>query len=242
MEESVRCLGCHIKYEIGNGRDTYMWYDNWSGLGPISNIISYRSLYKARLDKEGKVTHMFHNGQWIWTIQWNEEFLALNNIDVPSLNHGKTNKIFYVRNVYDSMRDSNEEVICSPLVWYTQCIPKHFFILWMDIQFKLLSHEKLKNLVRMLDAPYGSMQDHLPISIEVVVNQIRRGGGDALVMVVAKCKDGCVAFVLVFMVNRWCYNIHEVVCRRQTGCGGLLAVEGEDVVGVVETQSRSGGG
>ncbi|GJW59532.1 hypothetical protein Tco_0108867 [Tanacetum coccineum] len=60
------------------------------------------SLYKARPDKEGKVTHMFHNGQWKWPIEWNGEFLALSNIDVPFLNPGKTNKtdkINWINNV-----------------------------------------------------------------------------------------------------------------------------------------------
>ncbi|GJT55366.1 RNA-directed DNA polymerase, eukaryota, reverse transcriptase zinc-binding domain protein [Tanacetum coccineum] len=45
----------HIKYEIGNGKKTFMWYDNWSGMGPLINCITHRSLYDARIGRSSTV-------------------------------------------------------------------------------------------------------------------------------------------------------------------------------------------
>ncbi|GKE10579.1 gypsy type transposase [Tanacetum coccineum] len=48
------------------------------------------------------------------------------------------------QSVYDDMREHNEEVKWGKLVWYSQCIPKHSFILWMAVQRRLLTHDRMK--------------------------------------------------------------------------------------------------
>ncbi|GJX51883.1 RNA-directed DNA polymerase, eukaryota, reverse transcriptase zinc-binding domain protein [Tanacetum coccineum] len=48
------------------------------------------------------------------------------------------------QSVYDDMREHNEEVKWGKLVWYSQCIPKHSFILWMVVQRRLLTHDRMK--------------------------------------------------------------------------------------------------
>ena len=51
-----------------------MWYDNWSHLGPISQYITHRDLYDARLDTGLKVSEMISNGCWNWPFEWYHKF------------------------------------------------------------------------------------------------------------------------------------------------------------------------
>ncbi|GKB98576.1 hypothetical protein Tco_0984713 [Tanacetum coccineum] len=52
----------HVLYKIGNCKDTFMWYDNCSGLGPLIYNISHRILYNARLQKGSNVADMIEDG------------------------------------------------------------------------------------------------------------------------------------------------------------------------------------
>ncbi|GKB57384.1 RNA-directed DNA polymerase, eukaryota, reverse transcriptase zinc-binding domain protein [Tanacetum coccineum] len=140
---------------IGNGRQTNMWYDNWStGLGPLMNCITHRSLYNAGIDKTCRVSDMIEDGVWRWPSEWYENYPFLSNMAVPNLTPNKNDSIIWVDNevcykefckrvVYDTLRESIEEVIWGSLVWFSQCIPKHSFILWMAIQGKLLTQDMI---------------------------------------------------------------------------------------------------
>nr|GEU69533.1 hypothetical protein [Tanacetum cinerariifolium] len=49
---------------IGNGSTTYAWYDIWCSLGPLSNVISNRDIYRAGFRLDAKVSDIFSNGAW----------------------------------------------------------------------------------------------------------------------------------------------------------------------------------
>ncbi|GJZ06511.1 RNA-directed DNA polymerase, eukaryota, reverse transcriptase zinc-binding domain protein [Tanacetum coccineum] len=51
----------HIFHNIGNGKSTYVWYDKWHQLGPLSNIITRREIYDARFKDNDCVFDMIEN-------------------------------------------------------------------------------------------------------------------------------------------------------------------------------------
>nr|GEV45283.1 reverse transcriptase zinc-binding domain-containing protein [Tanacetum cinerariifolium] len=51
---------------------------------------------------------------------------------------------FFVKNVYEEIKMSNEEVKWWKAVWFTQCIPKHAFIMWMAINKRLMTQDRMK--------------------------------------------------------------------------------------------------
>ena len=59
-------------------------------------------------------------------------------------NNAGARKQFSTRCVYDDLKEHSVEVKWSPLIWFTQCIPKHSFVLWMAIQEKLLTQDRIK--------------------------------------------------------------------------------------------------
>lgn len=145
----------HIKYMIGNGQRTSMWYDNWSSVGPLINSIDHRNIYDARLDRNSTVAGMIDNGMWKWPEGWYDEFPFLRDVIVPAINNDSANYVMWIDNagarkkfsmktVYDDLRDQTMEVDWCPLIWFQQSIPKHSVILWMAIQEKLLTQDKIK--------------------------------------------------------------------------------------------------
>ncbi|GKB68976.1 retrovirus-related pol polyprotein from transposon TNT 1-94 [Tanacetum coccineum] len=81
-----------------NGRCTLMWYDNWSGMGPRINYITYRNLYNAGMDRNCSVSDMIDNGSWKWPRDWYDLFPFLSNITVPNLIQGKEDSNVWLDN------------------------------------------------------------------------------------------------------------------------------------------------
>nr|GEX22667.1 uncharacterized mitochondrial protein AtMg00810-like [Tanacetum cinerariifolium] len=88
-------LGKHIwniANKKGNGRCTLMWYDNWSGMGPLINYITYRNLYNAGMDRNCSVSDMIDNGSWKWPRDWTRMMgLKVKRSDVVCLATAKWN-------------------------------------------------------------------------------------------------------------------------------------------------------
>nr|GEY01615.1 RNA-directed DNA polymerase, eukaryota, reverse transcriptase zinc-binding domain protein [Tanacetum cinerariifolium] len=140
----------HILYKIGNGKDTFIWYDNWSGTGPLINIITHKDLYNARLNKKSYVADMIVDGDWKNVNEWVNNVSFLSTIEVPVINQKRKDTIvwldnkgmplkFSMKNVYDDIREHSEDVKWGKLIWVSQCILKHTFILWMAVQDRLLN-------------------------------------------------------------------------------------------------------
>ncbi|XP_071739084.1 uncharacterized protein [Rutidosis leptorrhynchoides] len=78
---------------------------------------------------------------------------ALLNIDTPSLNNN-VDKLCWkdvdnlhscsVARVWESIRPHDEKVPWFNVVWYSHCIPKHTFILWLVMGERLKTQDKLK--------------------------------------------------------------------------------------------------
>ena len=79
----------YVKYSIGNGKNVFMWYDNWCHLGPIINIVQHSALYEARMGDNDKVSDLIDNGELAWPNEWNSRFPELQQINVPVISDSK---------------------------------------------------------------------------------------------------------------------------------------------------------
>ncbi|GJZ25315.1 RNA-directed DNA polymerase, eukaryota, reverse transcriptase zinc-binding domain protein [Tanacetum coccineum] len=93
---------------------------------------------------------------WVkwWPKEWENEYPRIKQINDPALIEGKDDWIvwknkdnkeckFSTREVYKDMRNQSSEIKWTKLVWYSQCIPKQSFILWMAIQGKLMTCDRM---------------------------------------------------------------------------------------------------
>ncbi|GKC26370.1 RNA-directed DNA polymerase, eukaryota, reverse transcriptase zinc-binding domain protein [Tanacetum coccineum] len=98
----------HIEYKVGNGRLISAWYDKWNK---------------------------------IWKDEWSSVFLDLNKIPIPTLSDSNDKamwrcnngvlKQFSAKQAWDDYSENYPEVNWKDLVWFSQCIPSHSFVLWM---------------------------------------------------------------------------------------------------------------
>ncbi|GKC71408.1 RNA-directed DNA polymerase, eukaryota, reverse transcriptase zinc-binding domain protein, partial [Tanacetum coccineum] len=143
----------NVRSIIGNGIDTSIWFDNWSNSGQLFQFLSHRDLYDARLKGDMKVNKMINNGQWKWLEEWYEKFPMITNIAVLVLvdeiadriiwkdRNGKDMK-FSVHTAYNDMIDQHPVVSWWKLIWFSQCIPKHSFIVWLAFRDRLSTQDK----------------------------------------------------------------------------------------------------
>ncbi|GJZ40348.1 reverse transcriptase zinc-binding domain-containing protein [Tanacetum coccineum] len=59
-----------------------MWYDNWSGKGSLINIVTYRDLYNARLDKDCYVADMICDNGWKNASEWTDNLSFLSSTEI----------------------------------------------------------------------------------------------------------------------------------------------------------------
>nr|GEW45364.1 hypothetical protein [Tanacetum cinerariifolium] len=118
----------HNFHKIGDGRNTSLWFDNWHPICPLSNFISKRMIASSGLNLQCKVADVIKNGK-------NDKVVW------KSCNGGFLD--FSVSNVWENIRIRGTLVSWSNLVWFSQCIPRHSFILWLAIQGKLKTQDNM---------------------------------------------------------------------------------------------------
>ncbi|GJX99346.1 RNA-directed DNA polymerase, eukaryota, reverse transcriptase zinc-binding domain protein [Tanacetum coccineum] len=74
-----------VFHNIGNGKNTSVWYDKWNQFGPLSNTITRREIYDARFKDNDCVSELIENGSWKWPREWWDKFPVLKSIGVPCL-------------------------------------------------------------------------------------------------------------------------------------------------------------
>lgn len=82
----------HIKYLVGNGNATSLWFDNWHPLGPLLQKFEPRIIYDPGLSQETKVAAIMSGTQWAFPVTQTFEFLTLDptldtNRQVSSVSH-----------------------------------------------------------------------------------------------------------------------------------------------------------
>ncbi|GKD01847.1 RNA-directed DNA polymerase, eukaryota, reverse transcriptase zinc-binding domain protein [Tanacetum coccineum] len=101
-----------------------------------------------------KVADIIKNGEWDWPIELSQMFDALTIIPKLGLVDGMSDMIFwksnkgrllnfFVSSVWDDIRCGGDIVPWSNLVWFSQCIPRHSFMLWLAIIGRLNTHDNM---------------------------------------------------------------------------------------------------
>ncbi|GJU10211.1 RNA-directed DNA polymerase, eukaryota, reverse transcriptase zinc-binding domain protein [Tanacetum coccineum] len=143
----------HIRHKIGNGRNISAWYDRWNDNQALINHISKREVCLAGFNDQSKLCDIVNDNKWKWPDDWLVKYNFLLNILVPTLKdepdkvlwatkQGKLVK-FSTNQVWRDIRSDGNKVQWDKLVWFSQCIPRHTFILWLAIKEKLITQDKL---------------------------------------------------------------------------------------------------
>ncbi|GKA68670.1 putative RNA-directed DNA polymerase [Tanacetum coccineum] len=149
----IRCkLRSHIVHRIGNGLNSSLWFDNWHAICPLSDFISKRKIFKSGLPLDCKVAYVIEDGMWKWPDVLSVEFDGLKVIDPPCLIEDKLDKVFWrsktgrfldfsVGVVWNDLRVCSDVVPWAKLVWFSQNIPRHAFLMWLAVHGRLRTQD-----------------------------------------------------------------------------------------------------
>ncbi|MFS7917031.1 putative reverse transcriptase zinc-binding domain-containing protein [Helianthus anomalus] len=104
------------------------------------------------LTRHCKVADIVNDGHWKWPENWQTRFPILFQHPTVNLQPEMHDKIrwktsngklihFAVSDVWLDIREECEEVPWVKLVWFSQNIPRHAFILWLALKNKLQTHD-----------------------------------------------------------------------------------------------------
>nr|GEU87602.1 hypothetical protein [Tanacetum cinerariifolium] len=105
-------------------------------------INTYRKIFALGLSLGCNVADVIRNGAWVWPCSISNSFDALSVIPPPVLLHDKSDVVrwkslkgklcdFSVATVWDDIRSYGALVPLAKIVWFSQCISCHSFILWV---------------------------------------------------------------------------------------------------------------
>ena len=148
--------------KIGNGKDCNIWFDKWHASGPLCNLIDTPSIVEAGMDLKAVVADMINENGWLWPIDWVGKFDCLDNVQVPTLVNDVNDKAiwvnkkgrevnFSVKEVWKAIYEDSPKVIWHKHVWFSQCIPRHAFILWTAIRGRLKTRDRISRWFTMVD-------------------------------------------------------------------------------------------
>ncbi|GKA66743.1 putative RNA-directed DNA polymerase, partial [Tanacetum coccineum] len=144
-----------IWYRIRDGLMASAWFDTWCHIGPLSNIVTTRDIFRAGFDLSTKVNELIVNGSWAWPQEWYLKYPMLCLI-VPSIISSSCDKLewrtsaglvkpFTVSNVWECIRTHYDAVTWHDVVWFPNCVPRYSFLLWLVIHGRLKTQDLLRH-------------------------------------------------------------------------------------------------
>ncbi|XP_028064890.1 uncharacterized protein LOC114267988 [Camellia sinensis] len=144
-----------IRHRIGNGQNTFLWYDNWHHLGPHWDRYGDRIIYDSSLNGDSKFSQIIIGGSWKWPFpnSWDLRELTSqtpNNCLPNSLAVDKaiwflnSDGVFTIKSAWELWRNKHDTVPWYNLVWGHSTSPKVSFVVWMAIYGRLNTSDRLQ--------------------------------------------------------------------------------------------------
>ncbi|GJV56857.1 RNA-directed DNA polymerase, eukaryota, reverse transcriptase zinc-binding domain protein [Tanacetum coccineum] len=116
----------HIISKIGDGSSVFLWHDKWWGPDLITKFIPLEVIRNAGFDSKMKVKDMVHKGKFLWCTK-DQKYVS-----------NYTNRVWY------DWKIENAKVDWHKVIWFSNCTPKHSFIMWIAILGRLTTQERLQ--------------------------------------------------------------------------------------------------
>ncbi|GJS91495.1 sodium/hydrogen exchanger 6 [Tanacetum coccineum] len=144
-----------IWHKINNGKSTSAWFDRWADVCPIKDLLSNRDITRSGFSLDDSVSNLISDGVWRWPIDWLSRFPILAHLHVPLLLDDLDDVIlwrdrdgvlwaFSVACVWDTIRTRADIVNWYNAVWFSHCIPRHAIHMWLFVQQKLKTQDRLR--------------------------------------------------------------------------------------------------
>ncbi|GKB61174.1 RNA-directed DNA polymerase, eukaryota, reverse transcriptase zinc-binding domain protein [Tanacetum coccineum] len=125
----------HVLWKIGDGKDINTWYDNWNIHGPLCADITSREIYDACLSIETTIADLIVVCRDNWPEGWLDEFPVLHQYGFPRILNNRKDTI--------DMEVDDGKVDWYNVIWFNKNIPRHAFVLWMALQGRLSTQDRI---------------------------------------------------------------------------------------------------
>ncbi|GJY29441.1 RNA-directed DNA polymerase, eukaryota, reverse transcriptase zinc-binding domain protein [Tanacetum coccineum] len=144
----------HMRYKIGDGHSINVWHDKWFNGISLSSLLTKNEIFYAGFKDQDKISDVLGDNGWKWPAHLFTKHPWIANIQVPQLSnqHDRavwidnmgSEKRFSTNNVWKDVRGSSSKVSWCDLIWHSNCIPKHTFILWLAAKERLCTQDRLE--------------------------------------------------------------------------------------------------
>jgi hypothetical protein len=129
----------------------HLWQDNWHPLGVLYERFGSRVIYDAHSWLDSRLDSFLSNGIWCWKPALSEELVDIQS-RLPEVQLGSVDKSVWTiarkgsyisADNWDFFRNKKSEVDWWHVVWFPFAIPKHAFIIWLVVQNRLTTGDRL---------------------------------------------------------------------------------------------------
>jgi hypothetical protein len=132
-----------MKYIIGDGMTTSLWFDNWHPDSPLADSYGERFIYDSGMEKNVKVNVMIHNLEW--KIPTSQAIPSNSNPKMGQKDEiiwlDSPNHRFSVKIAWEQLRIHRQMVEWHDIVWFKNVVPRHLFLLWMVVHKRNFSRK-----------------------------------------------------------------------------------------------------
>lgn len=151
-----------IVCDVGSGETARFWHDNWTGHGPLIDLLGPLGPRTVGLSSNAVVRDAVRDRQWwIATSRSRNPLITLLKNSLPSVeslldcehddsylwkpDHRAPSNNFSTANTWRAMNPQNHIVPWHKAVWFKDHIPKHAFICWVVAWNRLHTRDRLRN-------------------------------------------------------------------------------------------------
>ncbi|XP_056858428.1 uncharacterized protein LOC130507801 [Raphanus sativus] len=153
-----------FKKEIGNGRHTSFWYDNWSDMGVLSELLGDRGIIDLGVCKEATVELAItmrrrrrHRKGFLTEIEAELTSIMSNLIsdrEDVCLWRGKSGfkSKFSTQETWLLLKENKAHCSWSRGVWFSHATPKFAFMTWLSMRDRMSTLDRIQKWSRGLDS------------------------------------------------------------------------------------------
>ncbi|KAJ9536697.1 hypothetical protein OSB04_un000082 [Centaurea solstitialis] len=141
-----------VHVQIGNGRTTHAWEDNWIMDAPLSSVVSYRLIHDSGFHANDSVFDVVSHLHDSWPTEWINRFPVFSSLQLPILDPNQRDLVYWdsdlsgsfsVREAYKTFDGVRSVVPWHASVWFKGHIPKHSFCLWIACLNRLPTQDRI---------------------------------------------------------------------------------------------------
>ncbi|KAG7580838.1 Reverse transcriptase domain [Arabidopsis suecica] len=152
------------KHEVRNGALTSFWYDNWSGMGRLAEVVGDRGIIDMGISRHATVLEAWtdrrrrrHRAPLLNRME--EELVLKQNNQKQDTdmvlwkgNNGVFKTSFSTKDTWNHTRTTSNKVAWYKGVWFAKATPKHAFCVWLAVQNRLSTGDRMSHWNSGVDA------------------------------------------------------------------------------------------